>query len=172
MIRHLRRDDYICSTYRDHVHALSKDVPAREIMAELFGKKTGICRGQGGSMHMFSSKYNLVRLCAHARALFCCHHSTCGGANWPAGLASADKVRGVASWDTSILWLHEVPSQTPSAACLSTQPMCLVLQPLLDKSDHPSRRSHPLQARHGMHHMRIKAVQCMPASTSPSMSGA
>jgi len=29
-------------------------------MAELFGKKTGICRGQGGSMHMFSSKYNLV----------------------------------------------------------------------------------------------------------------
>ena len=60
MIRHLRRDDYICSTYRDHVHALSKDVPAREIMAELFGKKTGICRGQGGSMHMFSSKYNLV----------------------------------------------------------------------------------------------------------------
>ena len=64
VIRHLRRDDYICSTYRDHVHALSKDVPAREIMAELFGKKTGICRGQGGSMHMFSSKYNLVGLFA------------------------------------------------------------------------------------------------------------
>lgn len=61
MIRHLRRDDYICSTYRDHVHALSKDVPAREIMAELFGKKTGICRGQGGSMHMFSAKFGLVR---------------------------------------------------------------------------------------------------------------
>lgn len=60
VIRHLRRDDYICSTYRDHVHALSKDVPAREIMAELFGKKTGICRGQGGSMHMFSAKYGLV----------------------------------------------------------------------------------------------------------------
>ncbi len=63
VIRHLRRDDYICSTYRDHVHALSKDVPAREIMAELFGKKTGICRGQGGSMHMFSAKYNLVSCC-------------------------------------------------------------------------------------------------------------
>ena len=69
VIRHLGRDDYICSTYRDHVHALSKDVPAREIMAELFGKKTGICRGQGGSMHMFSSKYNLVRLAAHVRPL-------------------------------------------------------------------------------------------------------
>jgi hypothetical protein len=35
--------------------------PARGIMAELFGKKTGICRGQGGSMHMFSSEWGLVR---------------------------------------------------------------------------------------------------------------
>ena len=61
VIRLLRADDHICSTYRDHVHALSKNVPAREIMAELFGKKTGICRGQGGSMHMFSKKNNLVR---------------------------------------------------------------------------------------------------------------
>ncbi|KAK9904884.1 hypothetical protein WJX75_004844 [Coccomyxa subellipsoidea] len=60
VIRNLRADDYICSTYRDHVHALSKNVPPREIMAELFGKKTGICRGQGGSMHMFSAKHNLL----------------------------------------------------------------------------------------------------------------
>ena len=60
MIRALRKDDYITSTYRDHVHALSKGVPARNIMAELFGKKTGICRGQGGSMHMFSREHNLV----------------------------------------------------------------------------------------------------------------
>ena len=60
VIRHLNQDDYICSTYRDHVHALSKNVPPREIMAELFGKKTGICRGQGGSMHMFSKTYGLV----------------------------------------------------------------------------------------------------------------
>ena len=60
VIRALRADDYICSTYRDHVHALSKDVPAKNIMAELFGKKTGICRGQGGSMHMFSAEHGLV----------------------------------------------------------------------------------------------------------------
>ena len=61
MIGALRKDDYVCSTYRDHVHALSKGVPSREIMAELFGKKTGICRGQGGSMHMFSKEHGLVR---------------------------------------------------------------------------------------------------------------
>lgn len=60
VIRALRKDDYICSTYRDHVHALSKNVPAKNIMAELFGKKTGICRGQGGSMHMFSAEHGLV----------------------------------------------------------------------------------------------------------------
>ena len=35
----------------------------QEIMAELFGKKTGICRGQGGSMHMFSKKHGLVSFC-------------------------------------------------------------------------------------------------------------
>ena len=68
VIRNLRKDDYICSTYRDHVHALSKNVPAKNIMAELFGKKTGICRGQGGSMHMFSAEHGLVS-CWSALAL-------------------------------------------------------------------------------------------------------
>jgi pyruvate dehydrogenase E1 component alpha subunit len=33
IIRALRPDDYVCSTYRDHVHALSKGVPAREVRA-------------------------------------------------------------------------------------------------------------------------------------------
>ncbi|KAG7668632.1 hypothetical protein Ndes2526B_g03743 [Nannochloris sp. 'desiccata'] len=56
----LRKDDYISSTYRDHVHALSKGVTARKVMAELFGKKTGTCRGQGGSMHMFDSEFGLL----------------------------------------------------------------------------------------------------------------
>jgi len=60
IIRLLRDDDYVCSTYRDHVHALSKGVPAREVMAELFGKATGCCRGQGGSMHMFSKKHGVL----------------------------------------------------------------------------------------------------------------
>mmetsp|Transcript_14908 Transcript_14908/g.40204 ORF Transcript_14908/g.40204 Transcript_14908/m.40204 type:complete len:420 (-) Transcript_14908:991-2250(-) len=60
VIRALRPDDYVCSTYRDHVHALSKGVEANAVMAELFAKKTGICRGQGGSMHMFSDKHNFL----------------------------------------------------------------------------------------------------------------
>ena len=53
-------EDYVCSTYRDHVHALSAGVPPTEVMAELFGKATGCSKGRGGSMHMFSSEHNLL----------------------------------------------------------------------------------------------------------------
>ena len=74
----LRKDDYISSTYRDHVHALSKGVSARKVMAELFGKKTGTCRGQGGSMHMFDAEFGLVSalflyeyICPSANGLIC-----------------------------------------------------------------------------------------------------
>jgi hypothetical protein len=50
----------VCSTYRDHMHALSKGSSPRAVMAELFGKQTGLCRGQGGSMHMFDSENGLL----------------------------------------------------------------------------------------------------------------
>jgi pyruvate dehydrogenase E1 component alpha subunit len=53
-------EDYVSSTYRDHVHALSAGVPAREVMAELFGKETGCSKGRGGSMHMFSKEHCLL----------------------------------------------------------------------------------------------------------------
>nr|YP_009396419.1 pyruvate dehydrogenase E1 component alpha subunit [Polysiphonia scopulorum]ARW65605.1 pyruvate dehydrogenase E1 component alpha subunit [Polysiphonia scopulorum] len=56
----LTKDDYVCSTYRDHVHALSKGVDPKNVMAELFGKKTGCSKGRGGSMHIFSSKHNFL----------------------------------------------------------------------------------------------------------------
>ncbi|HIK25176.1 MAG: pyruvate dehydrogenase (acetyl-transferring) E1 component subunit alpha [Thermosynechococcus sp. Uc] len=60
VIKAMRPDDYVCSTYRDHVHALSAGVPAREVMAELFGKATGCSKGRGGSMHLFSAKHHLL----------------------------------------------------------------------------------------------------------------
>jgi pyruvate dehydrogenase E1 component alpha subunit len=53
-------EDFVCSTYRDHVHALSAGVPAKEVMAELFGKATGCSKGRGGSMHMFSAEHRLL----------------------------------------------------------------------------------------------------------------
>ena len=61
VIRAMRRaEDYVGSTYRDHVHALSAGVSAREVMAELFGKVTGCSKGRGGSMHLFSEPHNLL----------------------------------------------------------------------------------------------------------------
>jgi pyruvate dehydrogenase E1 component alpha subunit len=60
VIKSLRSDDYVCSTYRDHVHALSVGVPADNVMAELFGKATGCSKGRGGSMHLFSEEHNLL----------------------------------------------------------------------------------------------------------------
>lgn len=61
IIKSLRPDeDFVSSTYRDHVHALSAGVPPKEVMAELFGKETGCSKGRGGSMHLFSSKHRLL----------------------------------------------------------------------------------------------------------------
>ncbi len=60
VIKLLESDDYVCSTYRDHVHALSKGVHPKYVMAELFGKETGCSKGRGGSMHIFSAKHNFL----------------------------------------------------------------------------------------------------------------
>ncbi|MCY4055643.1 MAG: pyruvate dehydrogenase (acetyl-transferring) E1 component subunit alpha [Cyanobacteria bacterium MAG CAR3_bin_5] len=54
------KHDWVCSTYRDHVHALSMGVPARQVMAELFGKEAGCSKGRGGSMHLFSREHHLL----------------------------------------------------------------------------------------------------------------
>lgn len=48
----LRDDDLITSTHRGHGHAIAKGVGLDRLMAELFGKETGACRGRGGSMHV------------------------------------------------------------------------------------------------------------------------
>jgi pyruvate dehydrogenase E1 component alpha subunit len=48
----LRKDDYITSTHRGHGHVIAKGAELRYMMAELFGKKTGYCKGKGGSMHI------------------------------------------------------------------------------------------------------------------------
>jgi TPP-dependent pyruvate/acetoin dehydrogenase alpha subunit len=48
----LRRDDAIVSTHRGHGHAIAKGADTRAMMAELFGRVGGTCRGKGGSMHI------------------------------------------------------------------------------------------------------------------------
>jgi pyruvate dehydrogenase E1 component alpha subunit len=48
----LRTADYIATTHRGHGHMIAKGGDLRLMMAELFGKKTGYCKGKGGSMHI------------------------------------------------------------------------------------------------------------------------
>ena len=52
----LKPEDAIVTAYRQHGIGLMRDIPAREAMAELFGKVTGVVKGKGGSMHFFSKK--------------------------------------------------------------------------------------------------------------------
>jgi pyruvate dehydrogenase E1 component alpha subunit len=48
----LRKDDYVTSTHRGHGHCIAKGAELKRTMAEILGKKTGYCKGKGGSMHI------------------------------------------------------------------------------------------------------------------------
>src|SRR3954452_17987690 len=52
VIGHLGSDDYVASTHRGHGHAIAKGCGVKGMMAEIYGKRTGICHGKGGSMHI------------------------------------------------------------------------------------------------------------------------
>ncbi|MGM0603199.1 MAG: pyruvate dehydrogenase (acetyl-transferring) E1 component subunit alpha [Bacillota bacterium] len=57
-INALRDEDYISSTHRGHGHSIAKGSDIKEMMAELFGKKTGACKGKGGSLHIIDTSTN------------------------------------------------------------------------------------------------------------------
>ena len=80
----LRPDDYAISSYRDHGHCLAKGSDPRRVMAELFGRRDGLSKGKGGSMHLFDQSVNFLG--GHAIV----------GAQLPlaAGVAFAIKYRG------------------------------------------------------------------------------
>ena len=52
----LNHDDFVIATYRDHAHALVRESSPRELMAELYGRSTGVCKGKGGSMHFYDAE--------------------------------------------------------------------------------------------------------------------
>jgi pyruvate dehydrogenase E1 component alpha subunit len=56
----LREDDYITSTHRGHGHVIAKGADLKPMMSELFGKRTGYCRGKGGSMHIADMKIGIL----------------------------------------------------------------------------------------------------------------
>ena len=56
----LREDDYITSTHRGHGHVIAKGADLKPMMAELFGKRTGYCKGKGGSMHIADMEIGIL----------------------------------------------------------------------------------------------------------------
>lgn len=80
----LEEQDVIASTHRPHGHAIARGIPMEEIMAELYGKATGCCRGRGGSMHVGDLSKGMIPSIAIV------------GANIPIvmGMALAFKLRG------------------------------------------------------------------------------
>jgi len=80
----LRAEDYVLGTYREHGQAYSKGISVKEIMAELYAKATGVSKGRGGSMHLFSAERNFLG-----------GHAIVGGhVPLAAGVAFASKYRG------------------------------------------------------------------------------
>ncbi|MHA1270734.1 MAG: thiamine pyrophosphate-dependent dehydrogenase E1 component subunit alpha [Candidatus Helarchaeota archaeon] len=56
----LKNDDYVSSTHRGHGHCIAKGADINKMMAELFGKVTGYCKGKGGSMHITDFKVGML----------------------------------------------------------------------------------------------------------------
>ena len=81
----LAAEDNVLATYREHAHALMRGVPMRAIMAEMYGKAAGCCRGHGGSMHLFDA----------GRRFYGGNAIVGGGLPLAVGLALADKMQGI-----------------------------------------------------------------------------
>jgi pyruvate dehydrogenase E1 component alpha subunit len=77
-------DDAVVATYREHGHALLRGVPATAILAEMYGKLEGCCRGRGGSMHLFDA----------ATRFYGGNAIVAGGLPLAVGLALADRMSG------------------------------------------------------------------------------
>jgi pyruvate dehydrogenase E1 component alpha subunit len=77
-------DDAVVATYREHGHALLRGVSAAAILAEMYGKQEGCCRGRGGSMHLFDA----------ATRFYGGNAIVAGGLPLAVGLALADKMQG------------------------------------------------------------------------------
>ena len=80
----LTPDDNVVATYREHGQALTRGIPAGAVMAEMFGKANGCCRGRGGSMHLFDVRYRF----------YGGHAIVGGGLPVAVGLALADAMQG------------------------------------------------------------------------------
>jgi len=83
----LGADDTVVATYREHGQAIARGIPMTVLMAELYGKLEGCCRGRGGSMHVFD----------RTRRFLGGNAIVGGGLPLALGVALADRMRGKAT---------------------------------------------------------------------------
>ena len=84
----LRDDDYITSTHRGHGHIIAKGGDLKFMMAELFGKATGYCKGKGGSMHIADRDKGILG----ANGIVGAGHNIAVGAGLSASYRGTDQV--------------------------------------------------------------------------------
>jgi pyruvate dehydrogenase E1 component alpha subunit len=86
--RAMRDDDYTFCTYRGHNHTLARGVPMAPILAELFGRGTGLLGGKGGSMHLTSVEHGVMG----SYAIVGAHLPIALGAAWSAQYRKSGQV--------------------------------------------------------------------------------
>jgi len=59
MVEALKPTDRVITAYRDHAHPIAMGTDPKYVLAEMYGKTTGLSKGKGGSMHMFDKERNL-----------------------------------------------------------------------------------------------------------------
>ncbi len=84
----LNEDDYITSTHRGHGHIIAKGGDVKYMMAELFGKETGYCKGKGGSMHIADATKGILG----ANGIVGAGHNIAVGAGLSAQYRGTDQV--------------------------------------------------------------------------------
>lgn len=86
--RTMRADDYTLCTYRGHNHNIARGVPMGPILAELFGRGTGLLGGKGGSMHLTSVEHGVLG----SYAIVGAHLPIALGAAWSAQYRKSGQV--------------------------------------------------------------------------------
>ncbi|HEY4633476.1 MAG TPA: thiamine pyrophosphate-dependent dehydrogenase E1 component subunit alpha [Candidatus Limnocylindrales bacterium] len=84
----MRADDYTFCTYRGHNHTLARGVPMAPVLAELFGRATGLLGGKGGSMHLTSVEHSVMG----SYAIVGAHLPIALGAAWSAQYRKSGQV--------------------------------------------------------------------------------
>lgn len=84
MVSAMDKKDNVITAYRDHAHPIALGTDPKYVMAELYGRKTGVSKGKGGSMHMFDKERNL----------FGGHGIVGGQIGLGTGIAFAEKYKG------------------------------------------------------------------------------